>query len=94
MTGSFSSVASIAAFSLLTGSATAQDKPVPIPKAVYAVGDTVPDGLKIAHSYAGLDLPPLTRDKCYTRTDEFIYTLDRKTREVLEVRPIADVLIW
>ena len=79
---------------LLAHPVASQTRALPKPQPAYAVGDTVPPGLKVATGYPGVDLPTLEGDTCYVRTNEFIYTIHRDTREVIEVRPIADVLIW
>lgn len=89
-----SPLASVVACALLALPAQAQDRTIPTPQATYSIGDRVPEHLKVSQGYAGLDLPPLKEGRCYVRTDEFIYTIDRRTREVLDVRPIANVLIW
>ena len=86
-------ILAVALFTLLAPPALAGDHNVPKPKAVYAVGDTVPNGLKIADGYPGIDLPTLRGETCYVRTDEFIYTINRETREVLKIHLIAELLI-
>ena len=95
MTDGSNPIASMMALAFLAQPAPAQDRTVPTPQPTYSVGDTVSADLKtVTKGYSGLDLPPLENGKCYVRTDEFIYIIDRETREVLKVQPVSDVLIW
>ncbi|SFG20766.1 hypothetical protein SAMN04488020_101511 [Palleronia marisminoris] len=83
-------IASVLSLALLAHPVPAENHTQP----AYAVGDTVPARLKVADGYPGIDLPTLGGETCYVRTNEFIYTIRRDTREVIEVWAVSDVLIW
>ena len=87
-------IASVLALALLAHPVPAGNRTPSASQPAYAVGDTVPARLKVADGYPGIDLPTLEGETCYVRTNEFIYTIRRDTREVIEVWAVADVLIW
>ncbi len=59
----------------------------------FHVGEIMPEARETQDSYPGIDLPRLREAELYVRTDEFVYRINRKSRVIQEVIPIATVIL-